>query len=101
LPKVLLWVFQALSLYVFYLIHRILFYFSPKKLFLEEVQDDEIQTPEVIPPGKVNVIVCVKRSKADSSSEISLLSLPYWVLVRVKMLLCETEINDEDLFIVL
>lgn len=101
LPKFLLRVLEALSFDAFDLVHGVLLDFSPDQFFLEEVKNDEVETPQVVSPRQVDVIVSIEACERDSASKVSLLPLPYRVFVRVKMLLCQTEVHYKNLLEVL
>ena len=58
-PKILLRILKTSRFDLLYSLHRVFPVLTPLQLLLEEVQDDEVQTPEVVPPRQVYVVVGV------------------------------------------
>lgn len=56
-PQLLLGIVQALGFNVLHLVHRVLLLLAPLQLFVQEVEDDEVETPDVVPSGKVLLLV--------------------------------------------
>jgi hypothetical protein len=52
-----LWVLEASSFDIFYLIHGIFFDLSPNELFLKEIENDKVKTPKIISPRQINIVM--------------------------------------------
>ena len=83
MPKVPLRVFEALGFNVLHLVHGVLLHLSPHEFLLEEIQDHEVQTPKVISPRKIDIVVCIQTRKTYRSPEICLFSLSNRIFVTV------------------
>lgn len=82
-------------------VHGVFLFLAPLELFFEEIEDDEIETPEIISPRQVDVVVSVQACKAHCASEIGCFSLLDWSLTAIEVLLRETEVDNKDLAIIL
>ena len=95
-PKTFLGLTDALALDFFDLYDGVVSLLSPLKLLIEEVKHGEVQTPQVVPPGEVNVVVRVQRGERHSASEVSALALRHRLVVCAKVLFGQAKIDDED-----
>lgn len=100
-PKLLPRVVKALLLDVFDLIHGRFLLVSPLELLVQEVEDDEVERPEVISSREVDAIVGIQRCKRYGSPEVGLVALFDRVTSIVQVLLGEAKVHNEDLLVVL
>lgn len=88
-------VVEALGFDILDLVHGVLLYFSPAKFFFKKIKNHKVETPQIVTPRQVDVVVGVEACKAHCASEVSsssLLDRAFRVVIQV--LFCESEVND-------
>lgn len=100
-PKILLRILETACLDCLDSFHGIVAILPPLQLLLQEVHNDEVETPQVISSAQVDIVVGVEAGETDSAAEISLPSGPERVLVVVEMLFGQSKINNVDFFEIL
>ena len=59
-PQLLARILEAFGLNVAYLVNSKVALFTPLQLLVQEVEHREVEGPDVIPPGKVDIVVGVQ-----------------------------------------
>lgn len=99
-PEEVLGVLEALGFDFLDLLHGVLLLLAPGELFAEEVEDNEVEAPEVVASRKVYAVMRVQRRKRDSASEVGLLALGDRLGVLVEVALSEAEVDNVNVFVV-
>lgn len=100
-PELLLRILEALGFDVFDLVNTVVSLLTPLELLVEEVKHREVETPEVVTAGQVDVVVCVQRRERDRATEVGLLAFGHDLHVVVQVLLRQAEIDDENATVLL
>ena len=99
-PEEVLGVLEALGFDFLDLLHGVLLLLAPGELLAEEVEDNEVEAPEVVASRKVYAVMRVQRRKRDSASEVGLLALGDRLGVLVEVALSEAEVDNVNVFVV-
>lgn len=99
-PEEVLGVLETLGFDLLDLLHGVLLLLAPGELFAEEVEDNEVEAPEVVASRKIHAVMRVERRKRDSASEVGLLALGDRLGVLVEVALGEAEVDNVNVFVV-
>ena len=100
-PQVLLGVIKTACFDRFDRLHGEVSILAPFQFLFEEIEDDKIVTPQVVPATQINIVVRVKTCETNGAAEVSLTPRSKWVLIVVEVLFCKSKVNNINFFEIL